>query len=162
MLRGVPGIYLPSMVGHRNDVEAVFRENSRRSINRSRIVESQLFRLIRNEEAMAARVARAYLHLLEVRVAEPAFHPNAPQQVLDLGPSVFAVVRAAIEGDSAVLCLINVSDDEVAFRIDLAQAGLAAGKMVDLVSAEPIEAGSGHLELKLGPYAVQLLKGDRA
>jgi sucrose phosphorylase len=158
VLRGVPGIYLPSMIGHHNDLEAVVREGSLRSINRTRISERRLFRLLRDERKVPARIARAFLDLLEARVNQPAFHPSAAQRVLDVDHRVFTVVRFAQEGGSAVLCLTNVSGDPVAVSVPRSEAGIGAGALTDLIEGEPIDA-DGNVELTLEPYAVRWLLG---
>ncbi len=160
VLRGVPGIYLPSMIGHRNDIEAVLREGSYRSINRRRIDEERLFGLLRDEGGVPTRIARAYLDLLRARVAEPAFHPNAAQRVLELDRRLLAVLRTAVGDASAVLCLVNVSCEELRVSLDLLDAGLQPGALVDLVSRAALDAGGGRLELRLAPYDVCWLKGE--
>jgi len=162
VLRGVPGIYLPSILGSRNDVAAVFREDSRRSINRSGIDESRLFEILRDEDAVPTRVARAYVDLLRARVAEPAFHPNAAQRVLELDPRVLAVARTSIAGESRVLCLINVSDEEVEISVSVAEAGLRAGRFADLAGGDSVDASGGRIELTLRPYGVCWLRGSVA
>ncbi len=162
VLRGVPGVYLPSILGSRNDVEAVFREGSRRSINRSGIDESRLFEILRDEEAVPTRVARAYVDLLRARVAEPAFHPNAEQRVLELDPRVLAVVRTSTDGESRVLCLVNVSMDEVEISLSATEAGLRPGRLADLAGGDPVDAGGGRIELLLRPYGVCWLQGPAA
>ncbi len=162
VLRGVPGVYLPSILGSRNDVEAVFREGSRRSINRSGIDESRLFEILRDEEAVPTRVARAYVDLLRARVAEPAFHPNAEQRVLELDPGVLAVVRTSTDGESRVLCLVNVSRDEIEISLSATEAGLRPGRLADLAGGDPVNAGGGRIELLLRPYGVCWLQGPAA
>jgi len=159
VLRGVPGIYFPSIFGSRNDVEAVFREDSRRSINRSAIDERRLFEKLGDPESVAARIARAYVDLLEVRVAEPAFHPAADQRVLDLDSRVFAVVRTPVGGGQAVLSLINVSADEVEISLAAADAGLRPGPLQDLVGECSLNS-DGSIELRLPPYGVCWLKAS--
>lgn len=161
VLRGVPGIYLPSVFGSRNDIEAVAREGSLRSINRTAIIESRLLDALGDMESLHARIARAYVELLETRVAEPAFHPTAGQEVLDVDPRVFAVVRAPA-GAERVLCLINVSPEAVEVSIDAASAGLAPGLLEGLVAKAGIDAADGKVELRLGPYDVRWLKGIAA
>ena len=162
VLRGVPGIYLPSMIGSPNDIEAVFREGSRRSINRARIEEGRLVGLLREHGSTPALIARAYVDLLEARVTEPAFHPNAEQRVIELDSRVFSVIRTAVGGDSRVLCLINVGGDEVEISVSAADAGLTPGRLADLAGGDPVDAGGGRIELRLRPYGVRWLKGSVA
>jgi glycosidase len=162
VLRGVPGIYLPSMIGAPNDVEAVFRDDSRRSINRARIEEDRLLGLLREHGSAPALIARAFVDLLEARITEPAFHPNAGQRVIELDPRVFSIIRTAVGGDSRVLCLINVSGDEVEISVSAVEAGLRPGRLVDLAGGEPVDAGSGRVDVRLLPYGVCWLQGSAA
>jgi sucrose phosphorylase len=72
-----------------------------------------------------------------VRTAEPAFHPNGDQRVIDLHPALFAFVRSAPDHSSQVICIHNVSEDEVPVEVDLAELGVTPGQaLVDLVSGE--------------------------
>ena len=80
--------------------------------------------------------------MLQVRAAVPAFHPTAPQQILDLDPRVFAIRRQTADGSSAVLCLHNCSADEVEIP------GTAGENLL----GDPIEQKGG--KIRLQPYQV--------
>ncbi len=157
VLRGVPGIYLPSMVGARNDEQAVIREGSLRSINRPVIEEQKLFELLSRTGSVHAEIARRYIELLRLRVSEPAFHPNAVQRVLHLDRRVFAVLRTPAGSGAAILALINVSQVRVGVTIPAGELGLA-GTLRDLVGHEEVEVTGPTLELQLWPYQVAWLK----
>lgn len=158
-LRGVPGIYLPSLFGHRNDVEAVFREGSLRSINRSAIDEAKLLDAFADPSSIPARIAERYLHLLEIRVAEPAFHPIADQVVVELDRRVFAVLRTPADGP-AVLAMVNLSADHVAVEVELAPLGLAVGDLIDVAGGCTIGARGGRAAVDLAPYQVSWIRAD--
>jgi sucrose phosphorylase len=160
VLQGVPGIYLPSMIGSRNDVEAVYRDGSHRSINRTGIDEDRLFKILADEDAVSTRIAHAFLHLLQVRTAEASFHPAAPQQVLDIDNRLFCVMRSELEGQWRVLCLINVSSDQVPVSLDTETVGFASGELTDLVTGISAHPSSGRIEFEMAPYAVCWLKGS--
>lgn len=159
VLRGVPGIYLPSMFGSRNDLEAVYREDSKRSINRTAVQEDRLFEAFGNPDSIPARIAKRYVALLERRVAEPAFHPNGEQKVFNLDPRVFALLRTAPDGSSKALSLINVSMERVPVEVPLARSGLAGGVFEDLVGGTEFRPDSDPWRLLLDPYQVVWLKG---
>src|SRR5258706_11702071 len=72
-LRGVPGIYLPSLFGSRNDAEAVQREGAKRSINRTSVKEDELFDEFSDPTSIRGRVLAGFLTLLEQRTVAPAF-----------------------------------------------------------------------------------------
>jgi sucrose phosphorylase len=95
-------------------------------------------------------------------VAEPAFHPNAEQRVIELDSRVFSVIRTAGGADSRVLCLINISGDEVDISLDATEAGLRPGRLTDLAGGDPVDAGGGRIGLRLRPYGVCWLKGVSA
>jgi sucrose phosphorylase len=156
-LKGVPGIYLPSMFGSRNDVEAVYQEDSKRSINRGRIQEKDLFEAFGDPESIPARVAKRYVKLLEIRVNEKAFHPNGEQEILDVTPSVFAVLRMSPDKSSRVLSLINVTKEDVTLSVPLDVVGFGGGEMRDLSSGEQFTPEVGPWEFKLNPYQVAWL-----
>ena len=158
VLRGVPGIYLPSILGSRNDVEAVYRDGSHRSINRTGIDEERLFEIVENRKLVPTRIALAYVAMLQVRVAEPAFHPIGQQRVLELDRRVFSIVRTSPDGHSRVLCLINVSGDEVGISVGAGDVGLAAGVLTDLIGGGSVDASHGRIDLRLDPYDVVWLK----
>ena len=157
VLRGVPGIYLPSMVGARNDERAVSRGGSKRSINRPVIEEARLFALLAKPSSLHAEIARRYVELLQRRVAEPAFHPNAEQRVLHLDRRVFAVLRTPAPAGAAILSLINVSPVPVDVTVAVGELGLGE-QLLDLVCGETMAADAGRLRLHLWPYQVAWLK----
>jgi len=92
-LTGIPGIYIHSLLGSRNDLEGVKRTGRARSINREQLQERSLVEQLADPQSPRARVLSAYLHLLDARSQQPALHPDAPQEVLDLAPALFAVRR---------------------------------------------------------------------
>ena len=154
VLRGVPAIYLPSMFGSRNDTDAVCRGESFRSINRTAIEERKLFDAFSDPGSVHTPIAKRYIDLLEVRTTNPAFHPNASQEVLDFDPRVFAIRRIPRDGDASVLCLINVSGDDIVLSVPLSQAGLSGGTYVDLVSDLTFTIAEDALTVTLEPYQV--------
>jgi sucrose phosphorylase len=158
VLRGVPGIYLPSLIGHRNDTEAVFREDSLRSINRSAIDERKLFEVLEDPDGVPARIAGRYVDLLERRIAESAFHPVAPQRVLDLDRRVFSILRISPGGEEQILCLVNVSAETVAVAVPTGEMRWSDPESVDLVNGEEIVATERGLEVDLTPYQVRWIK----
>ncbi len=157
-LRGVPGIYLPSMFGSQNDIEAVYRDGSKRSINRGAIQERQLFEAFGNPESIPARIARRYVRLLEAKVNEPAFHPNGEQKVLDIDSRIFALLRISPDHGSRVLSLINVTEKSVNLKMPVEEVGFKADTMTDLVTEVVYSPEGNEWELKLDPYQVLWLK----
>jgi len=161
-LRGVPGIYLLSFFGARNDLDAVKRDGQARSINRSALREEWLFDQFSDPESIPSRTASRFIDLLDRRAAEPAFHPAAPQRVLRLDPRLLALARTPVGGGFAVVAIVDVSGSAVETRLRLSEAGLAEGELVDLVSGERVPSAGGEVLLRLRPYQVVWLRGPAA
>ena len=105
-LKGVPGVYLPGLLGIGNWAEgAEGRDN--REINRRRLGYDEA------DERTRGAVFRRYAELLRRRRAEPAFDPRAEQRVLEVDPRVFALERTARDGSSRVVALHNISGEQV-------------------------------------------------
>ncbi len=157
VLKGVPGVYFPALIGSRNDLDAVARTASKRDINRTAIHERILRRLLARRSSATRRVSDRFLALLDVRRAEPAFHPCSAQETLDAGPEVFAVLRRPDAGPP-VLCLISVVDRPVEVHVD---AGETFGpRALDLVSRRSFDVPDGMASLRLEPYEVLWLRSE--
>lgn len=111
-LKGVPGIYIHSLIGSRNWVEGVKLTKSNRAINREKIEYNELVRKIEDTSSSRSKILNGYKKLLAVRKSNKCFSPNASQTVLDdVDSRVFALKRE-IDGNS-IICLTNVSDSYV-------------------------------------------------
>lgn len=108
-LKGIPGVYFHSLTGTTNDYGNVSRDGGLRAINRKKWRVSEL------EDQLKAVtptrfVFKAMTQLLNVRRREPCFHPNAPQQILDLGPGIIAFTRGPLAGGRLLLAIHNVTE----------------------------------------------------
>jgi lysophospholipase L1-like esterase len=140
---GIPGIYIHSLLGSRNDTRGVQATGRARSINREQLHVNDLEAELARPESLRASVFNEYKRRLAIRAGEPGFSPNARQEILDLGPEVFALRREPTQG-KPVTAVHNVTDQPVEVR--LAEGGR------DLLSGERV--GS---TVKLGPYHVRWL-----
>lgn len=154
-LRGVPGIYLPTLFGAKNDSEAVLKGAEKRSINRRTFDEASLMRLLDDPACWVSQVARGMRRLVRRRIAQPAFHPNASQVVLDVGPAVFALLRER-QGVQRLLALTNVTSRRVRVRVPIADLG---GGLLwrDVLGRARYQATDGQLSVALPPYGVAWL-----
>lgn len=105
-LPGVPGLYVHSLLGSRNDLAALAATGRARSINRGRFVWEELTAELVDPRGRRRQVLDGVRHLLRTRAAHAAFHPAAPQRWPDAPLSVAAVVRSTPTHD--VLCLQHV------------------------------------------------------
>ena len=153
-LRGVPGIYLPTLFGARNDTESVLQGAEKRSINRRTYDEASLMRLLDDRECWVSQVARGMRRLIRRRIAQPAFHPNASQVVLDAGPEVFVLLRER-PGVQRLLALTNVTNKRVRVRVRLDEVGSTPWR--DVLGPGRYLASDGVLSVALPPYGVAWL-----
>lgn len=140
-LRGVPGIYFHSLFGSQNWHEGVQQTGRNRSINRQKFQRGELEAEL--EHGLRKHVFAGYSHLLRIRTTEKAFHPVGEQQILNLHPAVFAILRSH-QGE-AILCLQNVAARSVQIEIPLTGQDLVTGRSVPL-------------KLTLAPYQIVWIK----
>jgi sucrose phosphorylase len=110
---GVPGIYLPSLLGSRNWREGVAQTGHNRAINREKLDADAVERALADESSQRSQVFSRYLKLLRTRTTHAAFHPNAPARVFDYGPQVFAVARVSPDNRQRVMAIHNVTPERV-------------------------------------------------
>lgn len=151
-LAGVPGIYIHSLLGSRNWHDGVQQTGRLRSINREPLVVGEVERALADPVSLRAQVFAGYRHLIETRAAEPAFHPSGAQQVLDLHPALFALLRISPDGRARVAALHNVSGESVHVALSTIEG---AGRWRDLLTGEDFHADA---EIALAPYQVRWLK----
>jgi sucrose phosphorylase len=159
VLMGVPGVYLPSVFGARNDTAAALAGQEKRSINRKTIDEPALVEMLLDRKSWVRQVASRFRRMARRRIAEPAFHPNSPQRVLDAGDAVFAVLRGAPGGPRPVLALTNVTPRGQTVALNTAALGLESAAFLDILTGAAV-AGGPRLQATLKPYGVLWLTPD--
>lgn len=123
-LQGIPGIYFHSLFATPNYQEGVQETGRARTINRRKFDLDELRGILADEAGAAAQTLAGYRELLAARVSQPAFHPDAPQEVLRLSKrSVIAFLRGDASRGLRILVLVNVSPDTVSVDV-AAECGL--------------------------------------
>lgn len=69
------------------------------------------------------------MNLLHIRKQSPAFHPNGEQGVLKLEKEIFAVLRSVSQEKNHILCLNNVTNQEIAITIPLRKIAIPLRKI---------------------------------
>lgn len=154
VLRGVPGIYLHSLIGTGNDVESVLSSHSNRAINRTVIDAQAITDALKDPLSKISRISRELGRLIAMRTREPAFHPGGEQQVLMLSPQLFSVIRIAPGGGQKILALVNVTDKVCHLEVPLSKIGTRETHWYDLVSKMEWIAENRRLSLTLQPYDI--------
>jgi len=107
-LAGLPAVYVHALFGSPNWREGYARSSEKRKLNRRKFHEAEVEAWLRDPGARAHRIVFGLKEMLTLRGRHPAFHPAAPQRVLDLGTGVFAVERGV--GGERALVAVNVTD----------------------------------------------------
>ena len=150
-MRGIPAVYFHSICATSNDLKGVKETGRKRTINRKKWEWEELEKLLEEKESQTVRVFEWYARVLRRRAACPAFHPDAPQEILDFGTSIFAFERVSLDGSQIALCLFNFQGEDTKVpdseRLRLL---FPNGKARDLISGGEVVFQEG--ELALRPY----------
>lgn len=158
-LEGVPAFYIHSLLATPNDAEAVARTGQARSINRSKLTLSEVNDLLTDPDSGRGRVFRELTTLMALRRQQPAFHPNATQFTLSLGPSLFGFWRQSLDRTQSIFAIHNVTSETV--DLPLAELNLiATDSWYELISGEVVVDLAG--TLRLPPYACAWLSNPES
>lgn len=119
---GVPGIYFHSLFGSRNWKEGVDITKHNRTINRQKLMRDELESQLADSNSLRSKVFTRYCQLLATRSASSAFDPHGAQKVLDIDNRVFAILRISPDEANQVLCLQNVTAQEIQIHNPLNKA----------------------------------------
>mgnify|MGYP001212374957 CR=1 FL=1 len=121
-LQGVPALYYNSLLAAPNNLGGLKKTGRNRTINRKKWTLMEIEERLQPGEAAPWRVLQGLKAMMEVRRNQPCFHPEAPQEALSLHPRIFALRRDSVCLEQTVLCLFNISAEDV--EIDLPSLGL--------------------------------------
>jgi sucrose phosphorylase len=108
---GVPGIYFHSLMGSQNDQDGVQQTGQNRSINRKKLVKDDLDTELIDAGSLRHEIFGRLKSLIQLRTAEPCFHPNAGATVDKIGEAGF-VMRRTWKGRELV-GIFNLSDSSI-------------------------------------------------
>ncbi|MGI2224827.1 sugar phosphorylase [Shewanella frigidimarina] len=137
-LEGIPGIYIHSLLGTRNDYQKLANTSHNRAINRHRWDLNQLTEQLNDTTSDHNQVLTELTNLINIRTQQIAFHPNATQFTLHLGLQLFGFWRQSRNRKQSIFCISNVSDQITDLRINELNL-IIAEHWVDLLSGQPIE-----------------------
>ena len=159
VIMGVPGVYLPSLFGSKNDADAVIEKGETRSINRKTYRKESLFARLDDKDGSAYKVSRGIGKIIRARIGEKAFHPNAAQQVLHISEEVFALIRTSVDKKERILAITNIVDKVQELSIEAKEiGGQTEFTCRDILSGKDFVSTGGELSLTLAPYEVLWLK----
>ncbi|MBW8190393.1 sugar phosphorylase [Neiella marina] len=148
-LEGVPGLYIHSLLATGNDYEKLKHTQHNRSINRHRWDEQLLADALADERTQHSKIIKQMRRLIDLRIKQPAFHPNATQFTLQLGGQLFGLWRQSLDRRQSVFSVSNVSDEPQ--TLNLGDINLIEGTdWFDLIAQKPVLPS--RLEMELAPY----------
>ncbi|EGL8221786.1 sugar phosphorylase [Listeria monocytogenes] len=141
-LQGVPAIYYHSLLGSKNDLVGYEESGINRRINREKLEKNQLVHELETD-TYRQTIFTSLKKLVQIRRNHTAFSPFATQEILDLGPDVFAIKRESEE--ECIYGIINVTSHNISKT--LAFSG------TNLLTNQPVAS-----ELDLTAYEVAWIK----
>ncbi|MBW6472423.1 MAG: sugar phosphorylase [Anaerolineaceae bacterium] len=158
VLAGIPGIYIHSLLGSRNNLKGVEETGINRAINRPKLDLNFLEDEFRNPTSLRSQVISGYKKLISCRITELAFHPNADQKILDFSPAIFSVLRSTADGNEIILALQNITNQKQKITISMNTFGDEEIKEFKDVLTQ--RTFSPHLEItiQMTPYEIIWLK----
>lgn len=116
-LEGIPGIYIHSLLGTGNDTEKLKNTGHNRSINRHEWDDDELNAALSDDDSQHSVVAKSLKTLIQLRKAQPAFHPNATQFTLHMGDEVFGFWRQSMDRRQSIFCINNITKSPQTIRV---------------------------------------------
>ena len=110
-MQGLPGIYIHSLLGSRNDYYGKSTSGIPRRINREKL-DCDALEAALEGNSNRRLIFDEMIRRLNIRSAHPAFAPDAAQEILELDARLFAFRRISACSET-ITVLINVSDEDV-------------------------------------------------
>jgi sucrose phosphorylase len=148
-LEGIPGIYIHSLVGTRNDYDRVENTGHYRSINRHQWDYETLKSLLEQPGSAHGEVFSRIMGLLKIRQRQSAFHPNATQFTLHLGPALFGFWRQSMNRRQSIFCISNISSEVQPLALQAVNL-IETEEWQDLIGGQQLVSRDEVLELQ--PY----------
>ncbi|CAA6807322.1 MAG: Putative sucrose phosphorylase (EC [uncultured Thiotrichaceae bacterium] len=151
-LKGIPAVYMHSLLATPNDHSRVEVTGSTRAINRHQWDIDELKALLDAKESTTHLILNEYRKRIRTRREQSAFHPDAGQDILDLSEYLLGVVRISHDCSQRIVALYNFSLSKQFIPLDKLSTILGGvDSWYDLLSEErPTIKKKG---LKLSPYA---------
>ena len=150
-LRGIPAVYFHSLCATPNDQKGFGETGRARTLNRKKWQLSELESILGKKNTTGSKVFDWYVTTLRKRGAAPAFHPDASQEIIDLGDSVFGLVRSSVDGNQSIVCLYNFLPKTCPVKpMNILKKWFPSGGAKDLISGGELLWGAKALELR--PY----------
>ena len=115
--KGVPAIYVHSILGSENYYEGVKITGMNRTINREKLEYGKITSELENKNGIRSRIYNRLKELIKARKTEKSFNPDAEQIIQNFGSEVFSFIRISVDKEEKILIINNISDKEVTLKI---------------------------------------------
>jgi glycosidase len=140
-LPGVPATYIHSLLGSRNWTAGVRQTGRARTVNREKLQVEEAIKELNNPRSFRSRVFFPYINLIKTRRKQPAFHPNAEFEILEIDPRVFGIRRSS--ADQTIYAVTNISGAQVSVSLPPGNGAVTA---TDLISGQTLRPASFFLK----------------
>lgn len=151
-LRGIPAVYIHSLLATPNYYAGVEETGQARAINRRRWRREELDQLLADPQSDQAIVFNELRRRLKIRREQPAFHPDGRQEVIFLGDYLFGFWRISPDGQQKIFAVHNLTDQSRNLYLDGALDCQFEGRWVGLLTGEVVTCERAVIELP--PYHV--------
>jgi glycosidase len=148
--KGVPAIYIHSLLGTENALDFLEETGQNRSINRAKLELDAVDAFLEETDDPRSRIYRRLCAWIRIRNQHVAFHPGAGFTVLRLDPAVFAFIRTSRTAAESIACLHNFGSEPKRFPLEVIFEGLQPEERIrELLGSITLARGEA---FRLEPY----------
>ena len=134
-LEGIPAFYIHSLLATPNDYDKFKKSTHKRCINRHQWDMDLLSSRLEDPKSDQSYIFNELKRLIEIRMAQKCFHPNATQFTLQLPDEFFGFWRQSLDRKQRTFCITNLTDKNL--TLPLHYLNLYSGvKWVDLLTKQ--------------------------
>jgi sucrose phosphorylase len=125
---GLPAIYIHSLLGSVNDLEAVQNGAPNRSINREKIDFNSLKEELKDPNSIRSFIYKGICQMVEIRSEIGAFDPVVKFSIVETSKSLLHLKR--ISSGEEVDCVFNFSESNQIYELTKDSLDLITGKTI--------------------------------
>ena len=148
--KGVPAIYVHSILGSENYYEGVKITGMNRTINREKLEYGKITSELENKNGIRSRIYNRLKELIKARKTEKSFNPDAEQIIQNFSSEVFSFIRISVDKEEKILIINNISDKEITLKIpyEIKRTVIAENSLTDENHIRLASYGFTWLEIK--------------
>ena len=154
--RGMPAVYIHTLLGTPNWQEGFEQTGRNRTLNRRHYGEGEIQEILSDADNVQSKIMDRLVRLLRRRSSHNAFHPDGDMIVHDLGKALFGFTRVAPDKQEVIICIFNFTKEKQSIKNPGNTPLLKSVKnFYDIVSGKTL--GSGRNGVVLEPYQAMWL-----